>query len=131
MLRSAGSTPNQLSVMAHLTPAGQSLPNLAAESNHQLSVPPPKARHAAQRGVTYPPLSPRTLRRSSAVQPSPRNPPLARARHVTAEGGGTSPPPPPPPPSSATTPATQQAPSLLPPATAGTDAGEKYYGFVC
>ena len=73
-------------MLPHLTPAGQSLPNLSAEAAQQ--------RQAAQRGVTYPPLSPRTLRRSSAVPP-PRNPPLARARHVT-EAGSSSPPPPPP-----------------------------------
>ena len=99
MLRSVGSTPNQLSVLTHLTPAGQSLPNLsAAEAAQQLSVPAQRALQAAQRGVTYPPLSPRTLRRSTAVQPPPRNPPLARARHVTTDGSCPSPPPPPPPP---------------------------------
>ncbi|XP_043201509.1 pleckstrin homology domain-containing family G member 5-like isoform X3 [Amphibalanus amphitrite] len=112
MLRSVGSTPNQLSVLTHLTPAGQSLPNLsAAEAAQQLSVPAPAQRglQSAQRGVTYPPLSPRTLRRSTAVQPPPRNPPLARARHVTTDGGScpsppppaAAPPPPPPPPAPA------------------------------
>ena len=99
MLRSVGSTPNQLSVLTHLTPAGQSLPNLSAEAAQQLSVPAGRAQlQPAQRGVTYPPLSPRTLRRGTAVQPPPRNPPLARARHVTTDGGCPSPPPPAPPP---------------------------------
>jgi len=101
MLRSVGSTPNQLSVLTHLAPAGQSLPNLTGEmAAQQLSVPAQRAAAAlnsALRGVTYPPLSPRTLRRSSAVQPSPRAPPLARARHVTADTGAGSPPPPPAP----------------------------------
>ncbi|XP_037074686.1 pleckstrin homology domain-containing family G member 5-like [Pollicipes pollicipes] len=111
ILRSVGSTPNQLSVLTHLTPAGQSLPNLSAEVAHSLSVPPQRTLNPAQRGVTYPPLSPRTLRRSPAVQPPPpRNPPLSRAHHVTADGGSSPPPPapslppPPPPPPAAANP---------------------------
>ncbi|XP_063879113.1 uncharacterized protein LOC135110584 isoform X3 [Scylla paramamosain] len=49
-----------------------------------LSVTPPYA--TGNRGVSYPPPSPRTLRRSAPV-PQSRNPPLLKTRHVTSMVG--------------------------------------------
>ncbi|XP_068251164.1 LOW QUALITY PROTEIN: uncharacterized protein [Palaemon carinicauda] len=83
-------TPNTLSVIPPYS-AGQSLPNLTVESAHSLRVPNnlsnnPKALSACNRGVSYPPPSPRTLRRSAPV-PQSRNPPLIKTRHVTSMVG--------------------------------------------
>jgi len=83
----------------HLAHAGgQSLPNLSlSESSPSaptspaapplhgagslLSVPTGKGLSPQHRGVSYPPPSPRALRRSYAV-PQSRNPPLLKSRHV-------------------------------------------------
>ncbi|XP_042222522.1 pleckstrin homology domain-containing family G member 5-like isoform X4 [Homarus americanus] len=80
-------TPNTLSVIPPYS-TGQSLPNLTVESANSLRVPGtngsnPKALSPCTRGVSYPPPSPRTLRRSAPV-PQSRNPPLTKARHVTS-----------------------------------------------
>lgn len=83
-------TPNTLSVVPPYS-TGQSLPNLTVESANSLRVPNnlsnnPKALSACNRGVSYPPPSPRTLRRSAPV-PQSRNPPLIKTRHVTSMVG--------------------------------------------
>lgn len=83
-------TPNTLSVTPPYA-TGQSLPNLTVESAHSLRVPGtngsnPKALSPCNRGVSYPPPSPRTLRRSAPV-PQSRNPPLIKTRHVTSMAG--------------------------------------------
>lgn len=84
-------TPNTLSVIPPYS-TGQSLPNLTVESaNSLLRVPGtngsnPKALSPCTRGVSYPPPSPRTLRRSAPV-PQSRNPPLLKSRHVTSMVG--------------------------------------------
>ncbi|XP_071541745.1 uncharacterized protein [Panulirus ornatus] len=84
-------TPNTLSVTPPYS-TGQSLPNLTVESAHSLRVPGAngttnsKALSPCNRGVSYPPPSPRTLRRSAPV-PQSRNPPLIKTRHVTSMAG--------------------------------------------
>ncbi|XP_042886663.1 uncharacterized protein LOC122262639 isoform X2 [Penaeus japonicus] len=83
-------TPNTLSVTPPYS-TGQSLPNLTVESANSLRVPGsnatnPKALSPCNRGVSYPPPSPRTLRRSAPV-PQSRNPPLIKSRHVTSMVG--------------------------------------------
>ncbi|XP_045120526.1 uncharacterized protein LOC123509945 isoform X2 [Portunus trituberculatus] len=83
-------TPNTLSVTPPYA-TGQSLPNLTVESSNSLRVPGsngsnPKALSPGNRGVSYPPPSPRTLRRSAPV-PQSRNPPLLKTRHVTSMVG--------------------------------------------
>ncbi|XP_045591595.2 pleckstrin homology domain-containing family G member 5 isoform X1 [Procambarus clarkii] len=83
-------TPNTLSVIPPYS-TGQSLPNLTVESANSLRVPGtngsnPKALSPCTRGVSYPPPSPRTLRRSAPV-PQSRNPPLLKSRHVTSMVG--------------------------------------------
>ncbi|KAK7079589.1 Rho guanyl-nucleotide exchange factor activity protein, partial [Halocaridina rubra] len=83
-------TPNTLSVTQPYS-TGQSLPNLNVESSNSLRVPNslsnnPKALSPCNRGVSYPPPSPRTLRRSAPV-PQSRNPPLIKTRHVTSMVG--------------------------------------------
>ncbi|KAK3859627.1 hypothetical protein Pcinc_034272, partial [Petrolisthes cinctipes] len=88
-------TPNTLSVTPpYSTGQGQSLPNLTVESANSLRVPgsnsngnigtnPHKPLSPGTRGVSYPPPSPRTLRRCAPV-PQSRNPPLLKSRHVTS-----------------------------------------------
>ena len=44
------------------------------------------------RGISYPPLSPKSLKRGFAIQTPPRNPPLVKSRHTEV-----APPPPLPP----------------------------------
>lgn len=65
-------------------PSGQSLPNLSVMSgNSHLKVPSQKNHAPWNRGVSYPPPSPRALRRSPPV-PQSRNPPLLKTRHVVS-----------------------------------------------
>ena len=80
-------TPNTLSVVPPC-PTGQSLPNLTSETtgNSLLKVPNHKSLSASNRGISYPPPSPRTLRRSAPV-PQSRNPPLIKTRHVVSTVG--------------------------------------------
>ncbi|CAB3369520.1 Hypothetical predicted protein [Cloeon dipterum] len=90
-------SPNMLGVQHIRHGGGQSLPNLSLSespssgmtspvnlpqkgTNSLLSVPTSKGL-SPQRGVSYPPPSPRALRRSYAV-PQSRNPPLMKSRHV-------------------------------------------------
>ena len=77
-------------------PSGQSLPNLNVVSgNSHLKVPSHKNNTSWNRGISYPPPSPRALRRSPPV-PQSRNPPLLKTRHVVSTsscigaGAGTS-----------------------------------------
>ncbi|XP_065348909.1 pleckstrin homology domain-containing family G member 5 isoform X3 [Cloeon dipterum] len=95
--RSPMRSPNMLGVQHIRHGGGQSLPNLSLSespssgmtspvnlpqkgTNSLLSVPTSKGL-SPQRGVSYPPPSPRALRRSYAV-PQSRNPPLMKSRHV-------------------------------------------------
>ncbi|XP_059490860.1 pleckstrin homology domain-containing family G member 5-like isoform X3 [Neocloeon triangulifer] len=95
--RSPMRSPNMLGVHHLRHGGGQSLPNLSLSespssglmspvtlpqqgTNSLLSVPTGKGL-SPQRGVSYPPPSPRALRRSYAV-PQSRNPPLLKSRHV-------------------------------------------------
>lgn len=67
--------------------SGQSLPNLSVVSgNSHLKVPSHKNPSSWNRGVSYPPPSPRALRRSPPV-PQSRNPPLLKTRHVVSTSG--------------------------------------------
>ncbi|XP_018012826.1 uncharacterized protein LOC108669904 [Hyalella azteca] len=69
--------------------SGQSLPNLSVVSGNSLLKVPSHKNHAPwNRGVSYPPPSPRALRRSPPV-PQSRNPPLLKTRHVVSTTGGT------------------------------------------
>jgi hypothetical protein len=96
--RSPIRSPNMLGVHHISHTGGQSLPNLClSESSPSgptspaalplhgtgslLSVPTGKGLSPQHRGVSYPPPSPRALRRSYAV-PQSRNPPLMKSRHV-------------------------------------------------
>ena len=75
-------TPNTLSVTPPYS-TGQSLPNLSSDPTHCLKVPTHKQLSPSSRGISYPPPSPRTLRRCPPV-PQSRNPPLMKTRHVTS-----------------------------------------------
>ena len=78
-----GPTTHYLNVTAS-HPSGQSLPNLSVMSvNSHLKVPSQKNHASWNRGVSYPPPSPRALRRSPPV-PQSRNPPLLKTRHVVS-----------------------------------------------
>lgn len=67
--------------------SGQSLPNLNVESsNNSLTVPSNRLLSATQRGISYPPPSPRSLQRSSPV-PQSRNPPLVKSRPINDSPG--------------------------------------------
>lgn len=82
---SRSTTGQHLSVTASHA-SGQSLPNLSVSSggNSHLKVPSTHKNHAPwNRGVSYPPPSPRALRRSPPV-PQSRNPPLLKTRHVVS-----------------------------------------------
>ncbi|CAL4064112.1 unnamed protein product [Meganyctiphanes norvegica] len=78
-------SPNTLTVKAPGS-AGQSLPNLNVETNQSLRVPSNsssshKLLSSNARGISYPPHSPRTLRRCAPV-PQSRNPPLVKSGHI-------------------------------------------------
>ncbi|KAF2360500.1 Dbl (DH) domain [Trinorchestia longiramus] len=67
--------------------SGQSLPNLSVVSgNSHLKVPSHKNHTPWNRGVSYPPPSPRALRRSPPV-PQSHHPPLIKTRHVVSTTG--------------------------------------------
>ncbi|CAL4071679.1 unnamed protein product, partial [Meganyctiphanes norvegica] len=83
-------SPNTLSVIPPYT-SGLSLPNLSTESGNSLKVPNGNTggHHKLSptiRGISYPPPSPRTLRRSAPV-PQSRNPPLLKLRNISSTGG--------------------------------------------
>ena len=86
-------TPNTLTVQIPIPNlSGQSLPNLTSASDsspptysihhHSLTVPK-SLLSPTNRGVSYPPPSPRSLRRSHAVLQS-RNPPLQKAKNIVS-----------------------------------------------
>lgn len=78
-------TPNTLSVTPPYS-TGQSLPNLSSENPNSLKVPTSKQLSPSTRGTSYPPPSPRTLRRCPPV-PQSRNPPLMKTKHITSVAG--------------------------------------------
>ena len=64
------------------------------EAGDQATIPLPRASSPLSpvRGISYPPLSPKSLKRGFAIQTPPRNPPLVKSRHTEV-----APPPPLPP----------------------------------
>ena len=80
---SVSSGSNTLTVQIPVT-SGQSMPNLSSEqlSPTSLHVPTTKLLSPNSRGTSYPPPSPRSLRRGIPVLPS-RNPPLVKTKHIT------------------------------------------------
>jgi len=75
-------SPNSLSVQIPVPNIlGQSLPNLNASPPQPQSLTVPKSSLSpTHRGISYPPPSPRSLRRSQALQST--NPPLLKSRHI-------------------------------------------------
>ena len=57
-----------------------------------ISIPRASSPLSPVRGISYPPLSPKSLKRGFAIQTPPRNPPLVKSRHTEV-----APPPPLPP----------------------------------
>ncbi|ODM90880.1 Pleckstrin y domain-containing family G member 5 [Orchesella cincta] len=83
---STSPTPNTLSVQIPVSGySGQSLPNLTSayesSATHVHSLTVPKCLSPTNRGVSYPPPSPRSLRRTKALLQSAK-PPLQKSKHV-------------------------------------------------
>ena len=77
-----------------LSPNTLSVEVCGEEAGDQAAINIPRASSPLSpvRGISYPPLSPKSLKRGFAIQTPPRNPPLVKSRHTEV-----APPPPLPP----------------------------------